>query len=124
MRELMTRRTTRLLAVSAVALITVGGTLGGAQAASLGTPQLGTGCNPVNTSLIFSGNEVEALFDQVCNEPGGTIVHDYPVTLSRLVNGAWVVVATGDGVAAHLCVSTTTYEYHGAAGSTGTFACG
>jgi hypothetical protein len=124
MRELMTRRTVRLLVVPVVALVTAGATIGSAQAASLRNPMLGTGCSPVNTSLVFSGNEVEALFDQVCTEPGGTIINDWPVNLSRLVNGAWVVIASGDGVAAHVCVGTTTYEYHGASNATGTFACG
>ena len=123
MRELMTRRTTRLLAVSAVALVTASATLSTAQAASTRTPLLGTGCSPVNTSLVFSGNEVEALFDQVCNVPGGTVIHDWPVNLSRLVNGTWVVLASGDGVAAYLCNGITQYEYRGET-STGTFACG
>jgi hypothetical protein len=125
MRGLMNRRTGRLLAVSAAALITAGATLGGAQAASLPTPQINGDCSPVNTSLVFSGNEVEALFDQACTQPGGaTTYNEWPVNLSQLVNGAWVVIASGDGVAAHLCVGTTEYEYHGANNTTGTFACG
>ena len=123
MRELMNRRAARLLAVSAVALVTAGATLSGAQAVSRPNPLLQTGCDPVNASLVFSGNEVVAEFNQVCNEPGGTVIHDYPVSLSRLVNGSWVVLASGEGVAAYLCVGTTTYEYLGA-GHTGTFACG
>jgi hypothetical protein len=120
----MNRPTGRLLAVSAAALLTAGVTLGSAQAASLPTPQINGDCSPINTGLIFSGNEVEALFDQVCTQPdGATTINDWPVNLSRLVNGAWVVIASGDGVAAHLCDGTTEYEYHGAT-TTGTFACG
>jgi hypothetical protein len=124
MRELMTRRTTRLLAVSAVAVLTASTTLGSAQAASPRHPLINGNCSPINTGLVFSGNQVEALFDQVCTQPGGgTTITDWPVNLSRLVNGTWVVIASGDGVAAHECVGTTVYEYHGL-GSTGTFACG
>jgi hypothetical protein len=123
MRELMNRRTARFLAVSAVALVTVGAALGGAQAASLQTPQLGPGCSPVVTSLTGNSVQVFASFTQTCTVEGETIIHDFPVSLSRLVNGTWVTLASGEGVAAYECVGTTTYEYSGA-GHTGTFACG
>jgi hypothetical protein len=125
MRELITRRAVRVLAVSVVALAAAGATVGGAQATGAGKPQLQTGCSPVSATLTGSKAAVVATFEQECTEPGGEIiVHDFPVSLSRLVGGTWVVVASGDGVAAHECVGSTTYEYHGADGTTGTFACG
>jgi len=123
MRDLMTRRTTRMLAVSALVLVTAGATLGGAQAASARTPMINGDCAPVIFGLFMTGGQVEAIHDQACTQPDGeTIINDWPVSLSRLVNGSWVLLGTGDGAVGHECVGTTKYEYSGAGSAV--FACG
>jgi hypothetical protein len=118
----ITRRATRMLAVSALALAAAGAATGGAQAASV-RPQLGTGCLPASRTLTGNSASVVATFTETCNEPGGVVIHDFPVSLSELVNGTWVVVASGEGVAAHECVGTAVHEYT-SGGLNGTYACG
>lgn len=128
MRALIKRRTTRLLAVSAMTLAMAGAAVGGAQAASTRAavrpvPMLPPGCTPYIT-VTGTSAYVAAYDEWVCYSNHPYIIN-WPVRLSRLVNGVWVVVASGDGVAVYNCVGTTSYEYQGVPGySTRTFACG
>lgn len=122
MSGLITRRAARMLAVSALALAAAGTAAGGAQAAG-GRPQLGTGCLPASRTLTGNSGQVVATYTETCNEPDGVNIIDFPVSLSELVNGTWVVVASGSGVVGHTCVGTAAHEYANS-GLTGTYACG
>jgi hypothetical protein len=119
----MITRATRILAVPTLALAAIGAAAGGAQAAGA-RPQLQIGCQPAVESLTGNSAQVVASFTETCIEPNGvTRIIDFPVSLSEMINGSWVLLVSGEGVAAHECVGTVAHEYLGA-GHTATFACG
>jgi hypothetical protein len=123
MSETIKRRAARILAASALAFAAVGAVADGTQAATA-APQLGTGCYPATYSLYGNSASVVGTFTETCYpRPDQPVIIDFPLNLFELVNGSWVVAASGDGVAAHQCVGTAAHEYR--AGSlTGTYACG
>ena len=116
------RAAVRMVTASALALVACGATAAGAQAAAPRIPPPPPQCS---TERGLSGNStaVVALNQQICYGPTGTTVTKYAVVLSRLVNGSWVVLASGTGEVYHDCVGTTSYEYS-ALGYTYTYACG
>jgi hypothetical protein len=111
----------RLCTASVLVLGACAAGFGSAQAA---TPQvqLPPHCTPVR-GLSGSSTEVSAINEDICISSSGSTIEKFDVTVSRLVSGSWVVVASGLGVATYVCVGTTSYEYS-AVGTTGTYACG
>ena len=115
------RGTLRLCTASVLIFGACAAGLGSAQAAT-GQAQLPPQCDPIR-GLTGNSTAVTGIDEEICIGSSGTTIYKYEVTLSRLVNGSWVVVATGLGVATHDCVGTTSYEYS-AVGLTHTYACG
>ncbi len=110
------------LCTTTALLLAASGVTAGAQAA---TPQVTPPppvCTPLRT-LSSNSTSVSAISETICVGALGTTIIKYAVTLTRLVNGTWVLVASGTGEVTHVCVGKTSYEY-AALGFTATYACG
>jgi len=112
----------RLLTTSALVLTACGATAAGAQAAGPKVLPPPPQCK-LDRSVVGDSYQVVGIDEEVCIGPGGNSITPYPVVLSRLVGGTWVVLASGSGEVFYYCAGTTSYEYS-ANGVTGTFACG
>ena len=111
---MITHRLGRFAAATVLSVATAGGTLAlalPASAAGLPPPQCtlshGLEWAPLNDPTTVTA------YDVLICPPGAGQSKEYPVTVSRLESGKWVVVASGTGAAVYDCHGNTANTYMG-----------
>ncbi len=99
----------RLGAGTILAAALAGGVVGMTPAAGAATPALGPTCHATVTYTV-SSTQISASIYTLCPLQSPKLIPD-AVTISKLENGQWVVVASGTGNTVYTCKGSTENEF-------------
>jgi hypothetical protein len=76
--------------------------------ASVWHPILPPTCTSIHTHTVGSA-QITGIDEEICTPP--LVITKFPVSISKLENGKFVVVASGEGVVTYTCNGSTENEF-------------